>query len=85
MNTTWACNNKEAKPAPTPTSIEINNKLNFMTPKNIPIPKTFQIDVLGKGIKNTVGIATMAKRKAENNTGGISSRPTLITVKFAPK
>ncbi len=56
-----------------------------MTPKNIPIPKTFQIDVLGKGIKNTVGIATMAKRKAENNTGGISSRPTLITVKFAPK
>ena len=45
---------------------------------------TFQTDVFGNGIKNTAGIATIAKRKAENNMGGNSSRPILIIGKFTP-
>lgn len=35
--------------------------------------------------KNMAGITTIAKRSAENNIGGNSSRPNLTIVKFTPQ
>ena len=81
---TWDCNIKEDKPAEASSTRAKNNRLYLKTPKKTATPKTFQIDVLGKGIKNTAGIATIIKRKAENNMGGTSSKPIFITGKFTP-
>lgn len=63
----------------------IKRKENFNTPKNTPTPNTFQTDVLGKGIKNTAGMATIKKRKDEKRIGGNSSNPNLITEKLRPQ
>ncbi|GEK10151.1 hypothetical protein PPE03_24000 [Pseudoalteromonas peptidolytica] len=72
-------------PADAFDSIAINSKLNLSTPKNSPTLSTFYIDVLGKGIKNTAGIATTKKRKPENKIGGSSARPNLMTEKLSPQ
>jgi hypothetical protein len=82
---TCACKSKDEIPALASAFIEINKNENFKTPKNTPTPKTFQTDVLGKGIKNTAGIATMKNLKEEKSIGGNSSNPNFITEKLTPQ
>ena len=82
---TCACNNKEDIPALAFALIAIKRKENFNIPKNKPTPNTFQIEVLGKGIKNTIGIATIKNRSEEKSNGGNSSSPNFITGKLTPQ